>query len=106
MGIKSRIKDAPVLTDLLKIIPEAARVPIVFLLLGSLGVYGAEARYMTVDQFTKSYVLDLKSEIRDIQKELRDDSLSDREREMLEDLLNELIDELCYEAPDDPYCEE
>jgi len=91
--------------DLLKMIPESLRMAIVFIILGGGAVLAAEARYMTVDQFTKSYVLDLKSEIRDIQRELREGELTERERELLEEQLAELIDALCYELPDDPYCE-
>ena len=59
---------------------------------------------MTVGQYTKSYVLDLKREIRNIRKDLGRD-IDPEIRQMLEDQLAEMIDELCYEMPDDPYCD-
>ena len=89
---------------LLEMIPEGMRIPIACLLLGGMGVAFAESRYMTVDQFTRSYVLDLKSEIRSIERELRRPELDDEYRMMLLEQLEALIAELCYEMPEDPYC--
>ena len=68
------------------------------------GAWAHEARYMTVSQYTKSYVLDLKSEIRQLQKDLQRENISDEVKELLREQLDEMLDELCYESPDDPYC--
>ena len=90
---------------LLDALPTGIKTTVALVAVGGAATFAAESRYMTVADFTKSYVLNLKSEIRDIRKELRDADLSEREREVLEDLLDELIDELCYEMPNDNLCE-
>ena len=92
------------LTDLLSNIPKALRVPIACILIGGVAFAGHETRYMTVDQYTKSYVLDLKREIRNIRKDLTRD-IDPEIRQILEDQLAEMLDELCYETPEDPYCD-
>lgn len=93
------------LIDFLKLLPASVQVAIVCLILGGGFVLAAESRYMTVDQFTKSYVLDLKSLIREYHKDLQNPDLTDRERVWIEEQIQLLIDELCYELPDDPYCD-
>lgn len=92
------------LLKLIEMIPQAIRLPIVFLMLGGAATLGAEARYMTVSDFTKSYVLDLKSEIRQLRQQIADPATSADVRALLREQLEALLDELCYEIPDDPYC--
>ena len=92
------------LIELLGMLPSSVQIVIASLFVGGGAVAGLEARYMTVSDFTKSYVLDLKAEIRAIKNELKAEDLTDRERESLEEELEELIDELCYENPEDRYC--
>jgi hypothetical protein len=82
------------------------QIAIVCLIIGGVAFAGLETRYMTVSDFTKSYVLDLKKIIREIEYDLRDLDLTERERRDLEMELEELIDELCYEKPEDRLCEE
>src|SRR5210317_1844656 len=94
------------LLELLKLIPVQAQVAIVCLLIGGLSFAGLETRYMTVSDFTKSYVLDLKKVIREIEIILREEELTERERRDLELELEELIDELCYETPEDRKCDD
>jgi len=62
-----------------------------------------EIRYMTVADFTKSYVLDLKSEIRELKDDLKKAD-SDGERRQIQKDIDALIDELCEERPNDPLC--
>ena len=88
--------------DLLNVLPKSVSIPLATLALGGGAVYGLEHRYMTVADFTKSYVLILKREIRDLRKEAA--AASGREKEILEEELQRLIDELCIEHPDDAYC--
>jgi hypothetical protein len=90
--------------DLLKQLPTAVQICAVSVLLGGAVVYAAESRYMTVGQYTKSYVLDLKAEIRAIRNELERDEADPGTEELLEEQLEALLDELCYEVPNDPYC--
>mgnify|MGYP001825919104 CR=1 FL=1 len=93
------------ITRLLELIPESLRIPIVCVILGGGGVAYAEARYMTVSDFTKSYVLDLKAEIRALERELRRDGLDPEYVAMLREQLASMIAELCYETDNnDPYC--
>ena len=92
------------LIDLLKLIPAQVQILVVGVVLGGAAFAGAESRYLTVSQFEKSYILEIKAEIRALRRELRDDTLTEREIEMLEDYLQELIAELCYEQPDDTEC--
>lgn len=92
--------------ELLKLIPKPVQVVIAALLLGAGFAYAHEVRYMTVADFTKSYVLDLKKIIRELKNELHDEDLSDRDRLNLEMDIEELIDELCYENPNDRLCDD
>ena len=95
-----------VLLDLIKLIPLNMQIGIACLVIGGLAFAGLETRYMTVADYTKSYVLDLKKAIREIEYTLRIEELTERERHRLEVELQELIDELCYEKPDDKiYCD-
>ncbi|GAF70805.1 unnamed protein product [marine sediment metagenome] len=92
------------LLELITLVPKSMQVVVASMVIGGAGFYGHESRYMTVGDFTKSYVLDLKRTIREIQNEL--DQTSDPEiQRFLRQQLNELIDELCYEQPDDAYCQ-
>jgi hypothetical protein len=90
--------------DVIKLIPVPIQITIAAIIIGIGVAYAHETRYMTVSDYTKSYVLDLKSAIREIMKELDDPNLTERERIWLEGQLEELIDELCYEKPDDRLC--
>ena len=90
--------------QLLSAIPTSIQVFIASAAIGGVGVYAHESRYMTVGDYTKSYVLDLKREIRSIQYELQNPDLDQQIRHMLEEQLQDMLDELCYERPDDPYC--
>lgn len=92
------------LIELLKQLPPMVRVAIIGLILGAGVVYAHETRYMTVGQYTKSYVLNLKAEIRAIRDNLTDQNLDAGTRKLLEEQLASLLDELCYERPNDPYC--
>ncbi len=92
------------LVDILKLCPTWAQIAVIALVVGVGGAWAHEARYMTVDQYTKSYVLDLKSEIRQIEKDLGRESISEDAKEILREQLEFMLDELCYEVPDDPYC--
>ena len=86
---------------------EYVPAPIRMMLLGGLLFAGAEIRYMTVADFTKSYVLDLKSEIREIRKDLTNPNLSSEHRDDLEEQLQQLLDDLCYETDNkDLYCKD
>ncbi len=93
------------LLQLFSVIPTSVQVVIASVAIGGAGVYAHEARYMTVSDYTKSYVLDLKREIRSIQNELNEAGIDPGLYRMLSEQLEELLDELCYERPDDPYCE-
>jgi len=90
--------------ELLKLIPRPIQLTLAGILIGGLAFAGHETRYMTVSDYTKSYVLDLKREIREVQKELANPGLPPKVRQMLAEDLEAMIDELCYEVPDDPYC--
>jgi hypothetical protein len=90
--------------DLLGLMPRPVQIAIAALLIGGIAVAAHEQRYMTVDQFTKSYVLDLKAEIRNTKKDLADPELDSRVREIFVEQLNAMLDELCYEMPEDAYC--
>ena len=91
-------------TDLLGFLPKTVQIAVASLVIGGGAIFGAESRYMTVADFTKSYILDLKREIRTLENELRDSTLTARERQRLNEQLQALLDELCYELPNDPYC--
>ena len=93
-----------ILLDFIKLIPAPVQIAVASMVIGGVAFAGLETRYMTVSDYTKSYVLDLKSAIREIMGQLDDPDLSDREREWLEMELESLIDELCYEMPDDRLC--
>jgi len=92
------------LLELLNLMPRAVQIAVAGILLGGLAFAGHEVRYMTVGQFTKSYVLDLKSEIRALQRELSNPDIDARTKQILREQLDQMTDELCYEVPDDPYC--
>lgn len=89
---------------LLGLMPKSVQILIAGLLFGGIAFAAHEQRYMTVGQFTKSYVLALKAEIRNIKKDLADQLLDDRVREILVEQLALMIDDLCYEMPSDVYC--
>lgn len=90
--------------ELLGLLPKAMQIALAGILIGGVGFAAHEQRYMTVDQFTKSYVLDLRSAIREIQKDLANPDLNPEVREILTEQMALLVDELCYELPSDPYC--
>ncbi len=92
------------LLDALKLIPKPMQIAIAGIVIGIGAVYAHESRYMTVGQFTKSYLLDLKAEIRETKKDLSNPDLPARVREMLQANLEAMLDDLCYELPSDPYC--
>lgn len=72
---------------------------------GGLIVGYAEIRFMTVADFTKSYVLDLKQAIRAARDDLKE-AETERERRLIQEDIESLLDELCEERPDDPWCKE
>lgn len=88
-------------THILNAVPK----PVQMMVFGGLLVAYGEARFMTVDDFTKSYVLDLKREIRELRKDLKE-AQTDRERDNIRDQIEVLLDDLCYELPNDPYCKD
>ncbi len=90
--------------ELLGLLPKVVQIGIVGILVGGVGFAAHEQRYMTVAQFTKSYVLDLRSSIREIQRDLANPELNPEVRSILTEQLALLVDELCYELPSDPYC--
>ena len=90
--------------ELINLMPRGIQIAIAGMLIGGLAFAGHEARYMTVGQFTKSYVLDLKAEIRNTKKDLADQGLDVRLRELLVEQLESMLDDLCYEMPLDAYC--
>ncbi len=92
--------------EILALIPKGVQIVIASGVLGGAGFYVHEVRYMTVSDYTKGYVLDLKSEIRQILQDVNREDLDPQVREILQEQLDELLAELCYERPDDPYCEE
>ena len=95
----------PDLMKLLALIPKSLQVVIAAMIIGMSIAYAHEVRYMTVSDYTKSYILDLKAAIRELQKLLRDSTLSNHDRETIEDQLAEAIAELCYEDKNDKYCD-
>lgn len=92
--------------ELINMMPRAVQLTIAGILFGGLAFAGHEIRYMTVADFTKSYVLDLKGAIRETRKDLRDPELPDQVREILIENLAAMIDELCYELPSDRECKD
>ena len=92
------------LFELLNLMPRAMQIAIAGIVIGIGAVYAHEIRYMTVGQFTKSYLLDLKAEIRETKKDLMNPDLPARVREMLQENLEAMLDDLCYELPNDAYC--
>lgn len=90
--------------ELLGMMPRPVQIAIAGLLFGGIAFAAHEQRYMTVDQFTKSYVLALKSEIRNIKIDLADANLDARVRAVLVEQLAAMLDDLCYEMPEDVYC--
>lgn len=94
------------LFDFIKLLPTPIQITVAAVILGMSVTWAMESRYMTVSDFTKSYVLDLKSLLRDLNKDLQDEELTDREREWIEEEIESLTDELCYEMPEDRLCKE
>jgi len=94
------------LFDFVKLLPTPVQITVAAVILGMSVTWAMESRYMTVSDFTRSYVLDLKSLIRDLHNDLKDEELTDREREWIEEEILSLTDELCYEMPDDRLCKE
>ena len=94
------------LVDFIQLIPKELQIGIACLVIGGFAFAGMESRYMTVSDFTKSYVLDLKKLIRELKEDLKDPTLTARERHHLEMEIEELMDELCYEKPNDLWCKE
>lgn len=92
------------LLDCLKLIPVPVQIAVASMVIGGVAFAGLETRYMTVSDFTKSYILDLKKLIRDLEQDLEDENLTDRERDWIEEELESLIDELCFENPNDRTC--
>ena len=96
-----------IVLDFIKLIPKELQIGIACLVIGGVAFAGLETRYMTVSDYTKSYVLDLKKAIREVEYILREEELTERERHNYEMELQELIDELCYERPNDKvYCDD
>ena len=90
---------------LLDSMPKSVQMVLAALALGVGVAYAHESRYMTVSDFTKGYVLELKKAIREMEGILRTPTLSPTEREIYNEELEELIAELCYEIPNDNrYC--
>ncbi len=90
-------------TDLLAFLPKSVALTIAAMVLGAGTLAGLESRYVTQSDFHKSYVLQLKREIRELRKELAEESDPERIADLEYDLA-ELIDELCIEAPEDREC--
>lgn len=89
--------------DLIALLPKPVAIAVASIVIGAGGVYGLETRYITASDFHKSYVLSLKSEIRALRKEIRDET-DERMADRLREELAALIDELCLEAPQDREC--
>jgi hypothetical protein len=89
---------------LLQALPKMVQIVIISVILGVGFAYAHEARYMTISDFNKGYILDLKKNIRDIQATLRTATLSPVERRIYAEELAQMIAELCYEVPNDNYC--
>lgn len=86
--------------------PKSVQIVILSAVLGVSLAWAHEQRYMTVSDYMKSYTLELKSEIRQIRKDLGRDSISADVKELLREQLEVMLDELCYESPDDVYCKD
>ena len=91
------------LIELLNLLPKSVQIAIAGLIIGGAAFAGHEVRYMTVADFTKSYILDLKREIRSLKKDIEETN-SEEVRSMLREELEQLLDELCYELPEDWMC--
>ena len=89
--------------DLLGLIPKPIALCLASLVIGGGGFAALETRYVTTSDFTKSYVLQLKREIRELRKEIAAER-DDRRRADLEEDLAALLDELCVEMPADREC--
>lgn len=90
--------------DALSFLPKGVALTIASIIIGAGAFAGMETRYVTSGQFQKSYVLQLKREIRELRREIREAEDAGEPTERLEDYLAELIDELCLEMPDDREC--
>ena len=93
------------ITKLLEFVPKPVAAGAGLVLLGGVSVGAMESRYMTVADFTESFILDLKREIRETRKDLETMDPGPG-RDLLEEQLEQLLDQLCMKKPDDPYCRE
>lgn len=92
------------IADILAFVPKSIALSIASIMIGAGAFAGMEIRYVSASQFQKSYVLQLKREIRELRSEIADTE-DDELRARLEEYLDELIDELCIEMPDDRECD-
>lgn len=93
-------------SSLLTLVPKSVSLTILGILIGGSAVLGAEARYMKVSDFTKSYILTLKREIRENSNELKN-AETEKERALIREILEGLLDDLCQrvdDPKDEPYC--
>lgn len=90
--------------DALTLLPKSVALSIASIVIGAGAFAGLEVRYVTASDFQKSYVLQLKREIRELRREIADAEDAGEPTDRLEDYLAELIDELCLEMPDDREC--
>ncbi len=93
------------LGGLLGTIPKPVAISIACIVIGGAGTFAHEVRYMTVADFTKSYILDLKREIRENRNDLADTN-DPAARRIIQEIIDMLVDELCFEVPNDPYCKD
>ncbi len=91
------------ITDLLTLLPKSVALSVASIVIGAAAFAGMETRYVTAGAFQKSYVLQLKREIRELRRELRSETDPER-RADLEDDIAALIDVLCLEVPADREC--
>lgn len=93
------------LSSVLTVLPKSVSIPLVFAMAGGFGFWAHEVRYMTVADFTKSYILDLKREIRENRNDLAV-TTDTRARAIIIENIEALLDELCLEMPTDTYCKD
>ena len=93
--------------ELLSLVPKSVQVVVASAALGGGAVLGMEWRYVTSSDFRKSYILDLRGEIREIGRDLQNPDISEDAKELLREQLERLIDDLCFETENtDPYCKD